>query len=277
MNSKNQAINNEMNDILKNMGELDKNNWDGSPRPTGVKLNCPKHGEYDQREVKYFKKVTTFDNCPSCTKERNEEAERKRKEEEDQRIASMLRQRHEKTGVSIRNSNVRFKDYICDTPEKKHVHDTIYDLGKRIHDGDSVENVILTGKVGTGKTMIGTCLINSLYKTKNVKIAKLQDILRYIKGSYQPAAEYTEAEAIGRLANFDLLIIDEVGASRETDNDKILIFDIIDGRYQNMLPTMIISNLNIDGIKQVLGDRCVDRLRDGGGKLIGCNWESMRK
>ena len=75
---------------------------------------------------------------------------------------------------------------------------------------------------------------------------------------------------------FDLLVIDEVGAQFGSDTEKLFIFDIIDGRYQDMKPTILISNLDIAGIKDVIGERCVDRLREGGGSMIAFNWESSR-
>lgn len=243
---------------------------------TGVILNCEKHGDYPQRKLTGILKMT-FDNCPACQKEKNDEADAVIKKMEDEQKEKRYQQMKINAGVSPRNADMRFKNYQTNTADQKHVYDTCRDYAKRIYEGETVESLILTGKVGTGKTMIATCMINSLYKSKRVKIIKLADMLRYIKGAYQSGAEYTEHQAIEGFSKFDLLVLDEVGASRETDNDKLLIFDVIDGRYQNMLPTVIISNLNIEGIKEALGDRVVDRLRDGGGNMIGCDWESFRK
>ena len=71
-------------------------------------------------------------------------------------------------------------------------------------------------------------------------------------------------------------MLDEVGSQFGSDTEKLFIFDIIDGRYQNMKPTILISNLDIDGIKDAIGDRCVDRLREGGGMMVAFNWGSQR-
>lgn len=243
---------------------------------TDVIFNCEKHGDYPQRKLTGVINLT-LDNCPACQKEKNDAEDAKIKAMEDDLKVKRYQQMQEKAGVSPRNAGMRFKNYQTNTDDQKHVYDTCHSYAKRIFDGEQVESLIITGKVGTGKTMIATCMINALYKSKRVRIVKLADMLRIIKGSYHKDADYTESDAIERYSKFDLLILDEVGASRETDNDKLLIFDVIDGRYQNMLPTVIISNLNIDGIKEALGDRVVDRLRDGGGNMIGCDWESFRK
>ena len=54
------------------------------------------------------------------------------------------------------------------------------------------------------------------------------------------------------------------------------MFDIIDGRYQEMKPTILISNLAIAGIKDLIGERVIDRLREDGGKLVSFDWPSYR-
>ena len=56
----------------------------------------------------------------------------------------------------------------------------------------------------------------------------------------------------------------------------MFVFDVIDGRYRNMLPTIIASNLNMDGIKECVGERCVDRMREDGGKVVAFDFESQR-
>lgn len=244
---------------------------------TGVTMHCEKHGDYQEKAYDLFGRVIKLSYCMTCLSEKNaaeakELEELKAKKELERYAASQKR-----AGVSPRNAAVRFKDYVSSTSDQQYVYDSVHGFAKGIHEGRQVPNLILTGKVGTGKTMLANCTINALFKSKRVKVIKLQDMLRKIKGSYQQGANYTEEEAIENYASYDLLILDEVGVSRDTDNDKILIFDVLDGRYQNMLPTMIISNLNIEGIKDTLGERVVDRLRDGGGILLGCDWESHRK
>lgn len=244
---------------------------------TGIMLNCEIHGEYPEKELDLFGRKINISHCPTCEHEKKEREDAEREKIKNELELVRERAARELAGVSVRNEKIRFKHFEQNTKEQKHVYDSVYNFAKNIHDDIEAPNIILTGKVGTGKTMLANCVINSLFKKKKVKLIKLQDMLRKVKGSYSKDSDYSEIEAIDKYASYDLLILDEVGVSRDTDNDKNIIFDVLDGRYQNMLPTMIISNLNIDGIKQTLGDRVVDRLRDGGGILLGCDWESYRK
>ena len=74
----------------------------------------------------------------------------------------------------------------------------------------------------------------------------------------------------------DLLIIDEVGVQRGSDFEKETFFDVINERYENMRPTIILSNLTIEEIKVFLGERVFDRLRENGGKAFLLDWPSYR-
>jgi DNA replication protein DnaC len=75
-----------------------------------------------------------------------------------------------------------------------------------------------------------------------------------------------------------LLVLDEIGVSKETPSDFELttIFTIINGRYEQMRPTVIISNLDGKSLPSAMGERCVDRLREGGVIVIPFEWESQR-
>ncbi|WP_236527961.1 ATP-binding protein [Pseudomonas syringae] len=90
-------------------------------------------------------------------------------------------------------------------------------------------------------------------------------LLQYIKGSYGDRAEYSEKEAFASLIDPSLLIIDEVGATKPTEFELATLFAVINGRYEEQLPTIVISNIDAKELGAVLGDRSVDRLREGRG------------
>lgn len=104
----------------------------------------------------------------------------------------------------------------------------------------------------------------------------VSSLLQYIKGSYDNRAGYTETEAFESLAKPHLLIIDEVGATKQTEFELAVLFSVINGRYEQQLPTLIVSNLMPAELSQAIGDRCVDRLREGGGIALVFDWDSMR-
>lgn len=75
----------------------------------------------------------------------------------------------------------------------------------------------------------------------------------------------------------DLLIIDEVGVQFGSESEKIILFEIINERYEQMKPTILISNLSEDELSRYVGERIIDRMREGKGAVINFDWESYRK
>ena len=73
-----------------------------------------------------------------------------------------------------------------------------------------------------------------------------------------------------------MLILDEVGVQFGSETEENLLFDIINTRYEDRKPTILISNLDGAGVKKYLGERAFDRIREDGGKLIPFTWSSYR-
>ncbi len=74
----------------------------------------------------------------------------------------------------------------------------------------------------------------------------------------------------------DLLILDEVGAQLGTDWERLMLFKIVNERYKAQLPTIIVSNIDASGLADYLGERIVDRMREGGGMTLVLDWPSYR-
>ena len=74
----------------------------------------------------------------------------------------------------------------------------------------------------------------------------------------------------------DLLVIDEVGVQFGTDTEKMILFEILNERYENLKPTILISNLSIESLKKFTGDRVIDRMKENKGKVLIFNWNSAR-
>lgn len=102
------------------------------------------------------------------------------------------------------------------------------------------------------------------------------DIVSIARASMVPGSGYTDRDVVVHLGGLDLLVIDEVGAQRGSEYELGLLHSVIDRRYQAVLPTVLISNLDTAGLRNFIGDRAIDRLRQGGGKAVGFTWSSMR-
>lgn len=242
-----------------------------------VIVNCEKHGDYEIKYMNAGKRFLMIDYCTTC----NSEVEAKRiiddeiaKANTDKENAFKLRESNRtRSGISKRNLYKTFDDYICTNEgQVKAKNDCI----RYAENFPTDKSMIMVGGVGTGKTLLACAILDCLVDKHDCGIIKLIDIIRRVKNTWSKDSDETEEDVINLYVKADLLIIDEVGSQFGSDTEKLFIFDIIDGRYQDMKPTILISNLDIQGVKESIGERCVDRLREGGGMMIAFDWKSSR-
>lgn len=238
-------------------------------------INCPKHGDYEVKYMDFFNdKIMENRCCSECIIERDEQAKLD-KIKSVREMAKNIADRHRtNAGISKRNLNKTFDDYNCTTEAQKYAKQ----IGQSfVNNFPNDQNILMLGSVGTGKTLLASAIIEGLLPHQHCLIIKVMDVVRAIKGTWRKDSDRSESDLIKTLVGYDLLVIDEVGTQFGSDTERLFIFDIIDGRYQAMKSTILISNLDIDGVKKVIGERCVDRLREGGGKMIAFDWDSKRK
>lgn len=125
--------------------------------------------------------------------------------------------------------------------------------GKKVNE---MKDLLILGNIGTGKTHLTIGVMNNLIKKAFI-------YCRYAT-EYELLALYFEKkyDAFNRFKNVSVLVIDEIGKRKLEDWQKIVLEELISHRYNEMLPTIFISNLNTDEFKAFMGDRVTDRLKD---------------
>jgi DNA replication protein DnaC len=88
--------------------------------------------------------------------------------------------------------------------------------------------------------------------------------------------DVSELDIIDDLAKTDLLVLDEMQERSETDWENRLLTHLIDARYAEKRPTILISNLTKQQLGKSLSPSVIDRIR-GNGVSVEFNWESFRK
>jgi DNA replication protein DnaC len=61
-----------------------------------------------------------------------------------------------------------------------------------------------------------------------------------------------------------------------TEAEACQLTEVLDLRYRNVKPTLVITNCTKDELPRYLGDRGLDRLRESSGKAICFDWQSYR-
>lgn len=81
---------------------------------------------------------------------------------------------------------------------------------------------------------------------------------------------------LNQFRNTDLLVLDELGVQFKTEGEQLHLFDIINGRYLDVKPTVLITNLQPSDLRGLLGDRSFDRLLENGGRMFRFEGPSRR-
>ncbi len=240
--------------------------------------SCAQHGDYASI---ISRNSPTPSGCPECAEATRRERDRAEQEANFARIAAeRLERRLGSAMIPKRFQGKNFDDYRATTPGQRKNLKACQQYAEQFRKNQEAGRcLLLLGKPGTGKThlanaiaghIIVNCGATAVYRT-------VAGILQHVKGSYDSRSEYTEAEAFSSLIEPSLLIIDEVGATKPTEFEQATLFNIINGRYEDQRPTVVVSNLMPEELPAVLGERCVDRLREGGGIGLVFDWESARK
>jgi IstB-like ATP binding protein len=138
-------------------------------------------------------------------------------------------------------------------------------------------SLVFCGSPGTGKTHLACAIIKSLAESgRRTRYFTVRELIRSIRATWQEDAPESEETVLRRLRELDLLVLDEVGVQFCKDAELTQLTEVMDLRYRDMKPTLVVSNCTGDELKKYLGDRIVDRLRENGGKVAIFDWPSRR-
>lgn len=236
---------------------------------------CATHGPFEARCFI----GSIWSKCPTCGAEATarETAAREAKEREDRRQA--WQRRIGEAGIPERFRNRSLQSFVAETEAQARALDFSTAYADSFDDALATgRSAIFIGKPGTGKTHlaigIGLRIMNRDNRT--VLFSTVMRAIRRVKDTWSRDSRETETQAVAALAFPDLLILDEVGVQFGSDTEKLILFDVLNERYERRKPCILLSNLTIDDVKAHLGERVFDRLREDGGEAIPFDWESWR-
>ena len=91
---------------------------------------------------------------------------------------------------------------------------------------------------------------------------------------------YRDDDAIDPVAQCKkagLLVLDEMGLTSGGRDEFPMIHEILDYRYGERKPTILCGNITIDQLKQIVGDRMMDRLTECAFAILDFGGPSHRK
>lgn len=113
---------------------------------------------------------------------------------------------------------------------------------------------------------------NEYYRFNKVYYGTAKEMIDNIKSSWKDP----EISNMDIYCKTPLLIIDEVGVQYGSDSERTELYEIFNSRYNDMLPTIVISNNTVEELQRILGQRIYDRL-SGGALIFELNGRSHRQ
>lgn len=148
--------------------------------------------------------------------------------------------------IPPRYFNATFDSYIPDNEKAA-------ELKRLCEDYSYDTNLILVGTVGVGKTHLACAIIDKALDNKKrcyyVPYYCLADI------------KIRDPQLYKVLLIVDVLVIDEYGVHDSTNKNNYL-FEIINERYNNMVNTILLSNLTLQTFKENIGEAAHSRLKE---------------
>jgi len=224
---------------------------------TENKQICEIHGEYTAYEIRMMTR-SIWSRCPKCSEEIREREQQKKRKIEQISMEKQKQDFYRKSGIMRRYQGIKlaniqpYKSQVLPIRFARKFIDRFKEMSKE------GKTLIFCGTLGTGKTMIVSAMIQTL---GHGRYCRAIDIGREIRSSYTNInRNISEKEVINSFVSPEFLVIDEVGVNQGTENEQMLITDVIDRRYCEMKPTVICSNLNRSGLAIFLGASAWDRL-----------------
>ena len=221
-------------------------------------------------ELDFLKKLITnpFDNM-TPEEIAAHDAEIKRQEAEQEKRERV--ERYKKSGVPERYFLESLDTYQVTNEMQKTAAQAIGEFLREIKCG-AFRTLVLIGTAGTGKTHLACGVIREY----GGKFANAPDIVEEIRRAKSFSADQTEKQIINYYSHVKLLVVDEIGRGIAATDEKYMLYQIINARYNTRKPTVLISNFTKADFLKYIGVAAADRLVESG-DIVEMNGESFRK
>ena len=243
--------------------------------------------ECKTHDVKYLAKVyrhggvDTVSICPECSKE---DVARIDRIEREQARTARAEVKQQNNVIAMRGSAIPEKylgrtldNYRAETDGQKKALKAAREFADNFSEYCSYGgSLVFIGSPGTGKTHLSCAIAGQLLAdNRTAAFVKVSEMIRAIRRTYK--TDDDEQDVIDKYSSVGLLVIDEIGLQRGSEDELRYTTEIIDNRVNGWRPTILITNLSVDKMKELLGVRTWDRLTEGQSKIVKFGWESYRK
>jgi DNA replication protein DnaC len=126
--------------------------------------------------------------------------------------------------------------------------------------------LLFMGPCGVGKTHLSVAILRELIEKKGATCLfyEFGSLLKEIQNSYNPISQTSELTVLAPVIEAEVLVLDELGATKPTDWVRDTMMQVINARYNEKKLTIFTTNYTDTGrtlIEETLEDRIGVRLR----------------
>ncbi len=215
--------------------------------------NCENHGEYTESGHIFFNEKVIWTGCNICAKIKTDAEEKIRLDIQDQSRQQKIEARLSQAGIPMRFRSRNFDNFIATSSDQEHAFAIALNFSKNftehVINGTSL---IFSGRAGTGKSHLALAIAQSVMPKHTAMYLNALDLVRMIRDTWRKGSLQSETDVLNLLGSIDLLVIDEVGVQNGSENEQVLMFDVINRRYRDMKPTIFLTNLGTKGFSEFI-------------------------
>ncbi len=131
-----------------------------------------------------------------------------------------------------------------------------------VSSGDlNARGMYIYGSVGSGKTLLAACIANELIHRKvGVLFVVVPDLLDELKATFSLRSEKEEITLMDSIRNAPVLILDDLGMHNYSEWTAGRIYNIVNYRVNQGLPTVMTSNFSLGELAHHLDERTSSRI-----------------
>ena len=215
--------------------------------------------------------------CSLCNK-----AERQREEDEAGAAEEAKRQKRIEdklcgAGIPAAFVGRTFENYVVESDDMRSARDVAQSFARSFW-VEAVKHggiLVFGGVTGTGKSHLALAVAQAVLKRGTAMYMDVSDLIQRVRGTWRRDSQQSEEELMTLLSSIDLLVIDEVGVQRGTKDEQNTLTDIINRRYRDLRPTILLTNLPGQELIELLGPRVMSRLSERA-TFVTFDWQDWR-